>query len=145
MSEKSPLLNICTVLEAVEKIKIYAQGFATGMELREANDQMNFNAICRLLLTIGEETRKIPSQLIQLEPQINWSAIIGLRNRMAHDYRGIDADIVFDILAEELPILKLALINLLPQFSIGKDELGVVLTSEYFKHIFYISDHLKVV
>ena len=111
MSEKSPLLNICTVLEAVEKIKIYAQGFATGMELREANDQMNFNAICRLLLTIGEETRKIPSQLIQLEPQINWSAIIGLRNRMAHDYRGIDADIVFDILAEELPILKLALIN----------------------------------
>ncbi len=111
MSEKSPLLNICTVLEAVEKIKIYAQGFATGMELREANDQMNFNAICRLLLTIGEETRKIPSQLIQLEPQINWSAIIGLRNRMAHDYRGIDADIVFDILAEELPILKLALTN----------------------------------
>ena len=58
MFEKTSLLYICTTLEAIEKIEIYSGSFQNGQELREANDQMNFNAISRLLLAIGEETKK---------------------------------------------------------------------------------------
>jgi uncharacterized protein with HEPN domain len=145
MFENKSLLYICTTLEAIEKIEIYSMPFQNGQELREANDQMNFNAISRLLLAIGEETRKIEEPLLSLQPQINWNAIIGLRNRMAHDYRGIDADIIFDIVKTELSPLKNALVELLPHFSITREELKDVVTSSYFKHISYISMYVQLI
>jgi uncharacterized protein with HEPN domain len=145
MFENKSLLYICTTLEAIEKIEIYSLSFQNGQELREANDQMNFNAISRLLLTIGEETRKIDESLRNLQPKINWNAIIGLRNRMAHDYRGIDADIIFDLIKTELSPLKNALIDLLPHFSIAREELKEVVNSSYFKHISYLSNHIQII
>ena len=54
MFEKTSLLYICATLEAIEKIEIYSGSFQNGQELRDANDQMNFNAISRLLLAIGD-------------------------------------------------------------------------------------------
>jgi uncharacterized protein with HEPN domain len=66
MFENTSLLYICTILEAIEKIEIYAHSFDNGWELMEANDQMNFNAINRLLLTIGEESKKIEQGLLNL-------------------------------------------------------------------------------
>ena len=105
---------------------------------------MNFNAISRLLLAIGEETKKIEEPLLKLQPQINWNAIIGLRNRMAHDYRGKDADIIFDIVKTELLPLKKALLELMPNFSLLSEELKDVITSSFFTHISYISAYLKI-
>ena len=89
MFEKTSLFYICTTLEAIEKIEIYSGSFQNGQELREANDQMNFNAISRLLLAIGEETKKIEEPLLNLQPQINWISIVGLRNgsRLQRDRR----------------------------------------------------------
>ena len=145
MFEKTSLFYICTTLEAIEKIEIYSGSFQNGQELREANDQMNFNAISRLLLAIGEETKKIEEPLLNLQPQINWISIVGLRNRMAHDYRGIDADIIFDIVKVELLPLKNALLNLLRHFSIPRKDLKDLVTSSYFKHIGYVSTYLQII
>jgi uncharacterized protein with HEPN domain len=145
MFEKTSLLYICTTLEAIEKIEIYSGSFQNGQELREANDQMNFNAISRLLLAIGEETKKIEEPLLNLQPQINWISIVGLRNRMAHDYRGIDADIIFDIVKVELLPLKNALLYLLRHFSIPRKDLKDLVTSSYFKHIGYVSTYLQII
>jgi uncharacterized protein with HEPN domain len=145
MFENTSLLYICTTLEAIEKIEIYSGSFQNGQELREANDQMNFNAISRLLLAIGEETKKIEEPLLNLQPQINWISIVGLRNRMAHDYRGIDADIIFDIVKVELLPLKNALLYLLRHFSIPRKDLKDLVTSSYFKHIGYVSTYLQII
>lgn len=98
MSEKGFLIYVFTTLEAIEKIKIYSKEIYTPEELLSLNDQMNFNAISRLLLTIGEEVKKIEIDLLNTQPQLQWHEIIGLRNRMAHDYRGIDPEIIFDII-----------------------------------------------
>ncbi len=145
MFEKTSLLYIFTILEAIEKVGIYSESFENGDELRDANDQMNFNAICRLLLAIGEEVKKIEEPLPVLQPEINWKSIIGLRNRMAHDYRGIDHDIVFDIIQQELGPLKTALISLLPLFSLTRDELVQVFGSIYYKHIGYAVHYIRIV
>jgi uncharacterized protein with HEPN domain len=146
MFEKTSLLYICTTLEAIEKIEIYSGSFQNGQELREANDQMNFNAISRLLLAIGEETKKIEEPLLNLQPQINWISIVGLRNRMAHDYRGIDADIIFDIVKVELlPLKNALLLYLLRHFSIPRKDLKDLVTSSYFKHIGYVSTYLQII
>ncbi len=144
MFEQKALLYICTALESIEKIGIYTAAFKTYEALREANDQMNFNATCRLLLTIGEEVKKISEEIQTTQPQIDWHAITGLRNRMAHDYRGIDPSVVFDIVRHELGPLKEALKSFLKGYSIRRQDLDLILNSDHYKHIGYISGCIRI-
>lgn len=76
-----------TILEAIEKIKIYSRNLANSELLFEAENQMPYNAICDLLLAIGEESKKIEPGLKETQGFIWWDEISGLRNRIAHDYR----------------------------------------------------------
>jgi hypothetical protein len=92
-----------------------------------------------------KKQKKIEEPLLNLQPQINWISIVGLKNRMAHDYRGIDADIIFDIVKVELFILKNALLDLLPHFSSPRKGLKNLATSPYFKHIGYVSTYLQII
>jgi uncharacterized protein with HEPN domain len=138
MSEKGFLIYVFTVLEAIEKIKIYSRDIESPESLLLQNDQMNFNAISRLLLTIGEEIRKIDHELLITQPQIEWQEIIGLRNRMAHDYRGIDPDIVFDIVKHELKPLQEALLNILLEHPINQELVMRALASPFYRNLHYL-------
>jgi len=142
MSEKGFLLHVFTALEAIEKIKIYSKEIHSPEELLTLNDQMNFNAINRLLLTIGEEVKKIEVDLLNTQPQLEWNEIIGLRNRMAHDYRGIDPEIIFDIVQQELTQLKNALINMLLLNLVNKDLVLRALNSPFYKNLEYLRQTL---
>ena len=142
MSEKGFLIYVFTTLEAIEKIKIYSKEIHTHEELLSLNDQMNFNAINRLLLTIGEELKKIEIDLLNTQHQFQWHEIIGLRNRMAHDYRGIDPEIIFDIVKHELTPLKNALINILLLNPINKDLVLKALDSPFYKNLEYLRQTL---
>ncbi len=82
----------------------------------EANEQLYFNATITLLIAIAEEIKKIDNQLLQLESGIEWQNIADMRNVLAHDYRGIDDEIVFDVIKNELPKLKLVLVQFLKLF-----------------------------
>jgi uncharacterized protein with HEPN domain len=142
MSEKGFLIYVFTTLEAIEKIKIYSKEIHTPEVLLSLNDQMNFNAINRLLLTIGEEVKKIEVDLLNTQPQFQWHEIIGLRNRMAHDYRGIDPEIIFDIVKQELTPLKNALISMLMLNPIDKDLVSKALDSPFYKNLEYLRQTL---
>ena len=142
MSEKGFLIYVFTTLEAIEKIKIYSKEIHTPEALHSLNDQMNFNAINRLLLTIGEEVKKIEVDLLNTQPQFQWHEIIGLRNRMAHDYRGIDPEIIFDIVKQELTPLKNALISMLMLNPIDKDLVLKALDSPFYKNLEYLRQTL---
>ena len=99
---------------------------------------MNFNAFNRLLLTIGEEV-----DLLNTQPQLQWHELIGLRNRMAHDYRGIaPPEIIFDIVNHELTPLKKALINILLMNPINKDLVLKALDSPFYKNLEYLRQTL---
>lgn len=101
-------LYILTILEAIEKIRIYGVSYHTPESLFEAEDQMPYNGICHLLLAIGEESKKIELPLKETQSFVSWEEIAGLRNRIAHDYRGIDKNIVFQIIKRDLDILQAA-------------------------------------
>ena len=74
----------------------------TGMQLLAAN--------CTLITAIGEGINRInrilPEYLSTAFPDIPWRAIIGMRNHIAHGYFELDADLVFDAVKEEIPVLK---------------------------------------
>lgn len=89
-------------------------------------------------MAIGEETKKIDSSLKDEISFIEWNQITSLRNRIAHDDRGIDPDIVFSILKNELGILKLALNQLLKIIQPDQILLEQYVNTKYFKHLSYL-------
>lgn len=136
-SEKN-ILYLLTIPDCIEKIDIYTNGHTTSNELLEANDQQAFNATSHLLLVIGEGTGKLEESLKEEIAFIAWEQISGLRNRLAHDYRGIDPDLVFRVCRFELPALKEACRSMLKLLRVNKNDLAQWLNSSYFSHLGYL-------
>jgi|SRR5690348_9844058 uncharacterized protein with HEPN domain len=136
-SEKNALY-LLTILEAIAKIKIYVNGYNDAETLFEAEDQMPYNGICHLLLAIGEESKKIEITLKETQSFISWNEIAGLRDRIAHDYRGIDKDIVFQIVKHELDTLQKACEKLLQQLNLPENELNSLLQNPFYRHLAYL-------
>ena len=124
------ILYIVSAISAIEKISIYTLEFSNADDLLKANNQLNFNGTITLLIAIAEETKKIDKQLLRSQPNIQWQNIADMRNVLAHDYRGIDPEIVFDVIRNELPNLQLAFLQMLKEFS-GLSVTEVIETKMY--------------
>lgn len=127
------ILYLVSAIAAAEKAMHYTQKFTTALEFLEADEQVYFNASITLLIAIGEEVKKIDKQLLQSKPSIEWQNISDMRNVLAHDYRGVDEDIVFKVVKIELPRLKLVLIEFLKVFP--EKEIDEVLETKQYKHL----------
>ncbi len=138
MYEKKNFTYILTVLEAIEKINLYSSEFNDADDFFQANEQMNFNACQILLLVIGEETKKINSDLKNEHNSIPWQLISNLRNRIAHDYRSIDPHISFDIIKNYLPELKKELKTMLWKVDFEKQLLKKVVNTPEYQHLKYL-------
>lgn len=130
MYNNKNILYIISSISAIEKINIYTAGFSNANSLLNANNQLNFNGTITLLIAIAEETKKIEQQLLQTQQGIQWQNIVDMRNVLAHDYRGIDPEILFDVVANELPQLKNAFIQMIRKLPI-KDVKEIIETNQY--------------
>ncbi|MDX2229826.1 MAG: DUF86 domain-containing protein [Leptolyngbyaceae cyanobacterium bins.349] len=90
------------ILEAIERIERYA---VQGRESFEQNELIQTWFIQNLQI-IGEASRSLSSNLRDQHPDIPWSNIIGMRNILTHNYFEIDLDIVWAVVAQDLPLLK---------------------------------------
>ncbi|MFT5660651.1 MAG: hypothetical protein ACI9TV_001293 [Sulfurimonas sp.] len=106
-SEKN-LIYIFTMLECIEKTWIYTKGFSNPSDLIWSNEQIEFNATISLFIAIGEESKKI-EQLLKdsIVCDFSWNDIAGIRDKISHDYRGVDADILWIVIHKDLKKLKL--------------------------------------
>ncbi len=81
-----------------------AKTFAAETEPKQLlNDRMRLSAIKYEIQTIGEAASKIPSNVRAGYPRIPWNDIIGMRNRLVHDYGRINLDILWEILNQDIP------------------------------------------
>ncbi|MBU1701167.1 MAG: DUF86 domain-containing protein [Candidatus Eisenbacteria bacterium] len=62
-------------------------------------------ALLHLLQIIGEAANQVSSQGRAANPELPWDEIVGMRHRVVHDYLGIDEEIVWRTVAEDLPAL----------------------------------------
>ncbi len=136
------ILHLLTILESIEKIFLYTNSFLDKKSFYESNDQIHYNAVCHLLLAIGEESIKLDERLKEEMAFIAWDQIGGLRNRIAHDYRGIDPEIVFQIAKYELLPLKQACISILKLMKIPTEKITALSNTNWYKHLGYISVEL---
>jgi len=139
MYNEDNLVYIFTILEAIEKIELYSKDFKDDESFYFANEQMNFNAVVGLLIAIGEENKKITED-IKNNHKFNWSDVSKMRDKISHNYRGINPFMVWDIIQNSLKSYKQLLIQILPKvkgFSSGLDE---VLNSSFYNHIGYLKE-----
>ena len=68
-----------------------------------AADRRTFWAVIRALEVIGEAARHIPSEFRQAHPEVSWRGMTGMRDKVIHDYFGVDATVVWRTVHEDLP------------------------------------------
>ena len=105
-NEKNDLLYLLNILEYIGKVWKYTEKAKNAEELFEINEQMNLNASLTLLSNIGENVLKLSQNLKKEYSNIEWKQIKEFRNRIVHDYVGIDLAIVYEIITNDLKILK---------------------------------------
>ena len=64
------------------------------------------DALIRNLEVIGEASRNVPEEIMQHYPDVPWKSMIGLRNLLIHEYFGVDLEIVWEIIKNDLPKTK---------------------------------------
>ena len=102
MSERSLDLYLTDILEAGRAI----QSYVVGLTLDDfKSDRMRQSAVIREFAIIGEAVGKLPDRLKFQAPQIAWQDIKDFRNLLIHEYFGVDLDIVWQVIMEELPPL----------------------------------------
>jgi uncharacterized protein with HEPN domain len=70
-------------------------------------------AFARSIEIIGEASKKLPENFKTMHPDIEWRKITGMRDRLIHDYFGVDYTIVWDVAKNKLPELRLKFLALL--------------------------------
>ncbi|GGN04429.1 hypothetical protein GCM10010967_44230 [Dyadobacter beijingensis] len=127
------------MLESMGKIEIYTQHLTTAIDFFQKDDQMQFNASLLLLINIGEQANRLSEEIKSRYSHIPFQQIRGIRNRVAHDYTGIDYELVFDIVNKDLTILKPRISDLLrAEIASGNfdiQELKAAQDSQFYKHI----------
>ena len=132
-------IYILTSLQCIESTLSYAENLHTANDFLWANRRMNYNAALSQLLVLGEEIKKIDN-ILKVDKNIPWRAIQGLRNRIAHDYRGTDFEVIFDIVKNELSPLKNALILMLEKITIDENDFNEILKSPYYSDLIYLKN-----
>ena len=72
------------------------------------HSRMARDATIRNFEIIGEAARKLSGEARDASPDVPWTRIVAFRNRLAHGYWGVDLSIVADVIAKDLPVLKMA-------------------------------------
>ena len=138
-NEKNDLMYLINILEYIGKIWKYTEGVSEPEELFELNEQMNLNASLTLIANIGENVSKITEKLKQEYSNIEWQKIKNFRNRVVHDYVGIDLAIVYDAITNDFKVLKPNIENIIKEQMKKKifdiEEIKLCKESNYYKFI----------
>jgi uncharacterized protein with HEPN domain len=94
MSKRQPLLLVEDIIESGEKILTYTSGLSFQEFIA---DSKTIDAVIRNFEIIGEASGRLPDEFKEKYPEIDWFRMRGFRNRIVHDYFGIDYHIVWQI------------------------------------------------
>ena len=95
MSERTPKLLIEDILEAARKTRQFTNGLTFDQFLL---DEKTIDAVIRNFEIIGEASNRLPEEFKSSRQSVDWARIRSFRNRIVHDYFGIDHSIVWNII-----------------------------------------------
>jgi uncharacterized protein with HEPN domain len=102
---KEDRIYLIHIRDCLKKIQSYTiEGKVAFFEQTIIQD-----AVLRNLEVMCESIKKLPDEWKESQPEILWGKIVGFRNRLAHEYLGIDLDVVWDVVENYLPPLEKAI------------------------------------
>ena len=103
MSSRKPDLYVQDISQACGDILNFTRAIRSGDELQ--NDRRTYLAVIHSLEIIGEAARQMPRSFKEKHPEIPWREVASLRNVIAHEYFGLDPDIIWDVIQTQIPVL----------------------------------------
>ncbi len=100
--EREWCFYVTDMIGFAEKVALYTDGLDQDKFVASG---LNYDATVHNLILLGEAATHIPDRVRAFASEIDWRQIIGTRNRLVHGYVGIDNDIVWNIIQDEIPAL----------------------------------------
>jgi uncharacterized protein with HEPN domain len=108
--KKSYIDYIQDMIDEIDNISFFLQNITFD---EFVNDKKTYYASIRSLEIIGEACKKIPFNIIEKYSKIPWISIQSMRNKLAHEYFGVDLETVWLTIKEDLKELNQALIEII--------------------------------
>lgn len=107
--KKDPTIFIQHMLSSIELIEQYTAGkteedFLNSEELQDA--------VIRRIEIIGEAAKHVPNEIRELYPSIPWKNVSGMRDKLVHEYFGVDLELTWQVVKKDLAPLKLVLLKI---------------------------------
>lgn len=103
MPKREATVYLQDILTSLSRIKDYTKGFSFEAF---SNDFKTIDAVVRNLEIIGEAARNMPEKVLEKYSDIPWSNMISMRNKILHEYFGVDMEILWKTIKEDLLPLK---------------------------------------
>jgi uncharacterized protein with HEPN domain len=91
------------ILESALEVEVFIAGMSYDDFFR---DKKTINAVIRSLEVMGEAAKRVPEEIRAKYPEIPWKRMAGMRDKLIHEYTGVDLETVWDEAANELPAIK---------------------------------------
>lgn len=98
------------MIEAANKAADFVQGMSEAQFLADEKTQF---AVVRALEIIGEAAKKVPSEVKAKHPDLPWKEISGMRDKLVHDYFGVNASVVWRTTSQDVPTIVASLRRML--------------------------------
>jgi uncharacterized protein with HEPN domain len=110
MREDRARAFLADVVEAGERALAYTEGLTYDQFLQDPKTQ---DAVIRNVEIIGEAVKSIPEDVRLQAPDIPWTSIARMRDKLIHHYFGVNLDVVWAVVCENVPVLLVAVKGLL--------------------------------
>lgn len=102
MKKRNAKLYIKDILDAINKIEEYTKDLSYK---NFTKNKIVIDAVIRNFEIIGEASKNIPAEVKSAHKDIPWKEMAGMRDKMIHEYFGVDLGIVWKTVKESLPQL----------------------------------------
>lgn len=103
MTKHNPQLYLSHILESADLILSYVEGLDL---VTFARDQEKQDAVVRRIEIMGEAVKNLPAELRAAHPDVPWARIAGMRDKVIHDYMGVDYELVWSVATQLLEPLR---------------------------------------